>query len=340
MGKKKIFPDTGFRPDRYMRRLHVNRKYKDRLFCILFGQDRDALLQLYNALNGSAYTDPSRLTVITLDNIIYMKMVNDLAFMVVGTLNLYEHQSTYNPNMPLRFLLYIAEEYDRIIHGQDANLYGEKLVTLPTPQCVVFYNGDRETADEELLRLSDAFQNKDVQTDLELTVHLRNINLGHNQSLMDGCPKLREYACLIGRVKENLADGRTVKASVEEAVNYCLDRGILTDFLTENRSGVLGMLRLLTEYDEKKHIRLLKRDAREEGLAEGMAEGLAAGMLQERAAMILELLSRYGEVPSELQTAIADQKDLPTLREWSRIAAECGSINAFMEQTGSGISRQ
>ena len=145
---------------------------------------------------------------------------------------------------------------------------------------------------------------------------------------MDGCPRLREYACLIGRVKENLADGRTVKASVEEAVNYCLDRGILTDFLTENRSGVLGMLRLLTEYDEKKHIRLLKRDAREEG------------MLQERAAMILELLSRYGDVPTELQTSITDQSDLPTLREWSRIATGCGSIDAFVEQTGIEISRQ
>lgn len=225
MGKKRIFPATRFRPDRYMQKLHVNRKYKDRLFCILFGQDRDALLQLYNALNGSAYTDPGRLTVVTLDNIIYMRMVNDLAFIVVGTLNLYEHQSTYNPNMPLRFLLYIAEEYDRIIHGQDANLYGEKLVTLPTPQCVVFYNGNRETEDEEILRLSDAFQNRDVQADLELTVHLRNINLGHNQSLMDGCPRLREYACLVGRVKENLADGISIKASVEEAVNYCLDRG-------------------------------------------------------------------------------------------------------------------
>lgn len=322
MGKKRIFPATRFRPDRYMQKLHVNRKYKDRLFCILFGQDRDALLQLYNALNGSAYTDPGRLTVVTLDNIIYMRMVNDLAFIVVGTLNLYEHQSTYNPNMPLRFLLYIAEEYDRIIHGQDANLYGEKLVTLPTPQCVVFYNGNRETEDEEILRLSDTFQNRDVQADLELTVHLRNINLGHNQSLMDGCPRLREYACLVGRVKENLADGISIKASVEEAVNYCLDRGILTDFLTENRSGVLGMLRLLTEYDEKKHIRLLKRDAREEG------------MLQERAAMIMELLSRYGDVPTELQTAVTDQSDLPTLRKWSRIATGCGSIEAFLEQTG------
>ncbi len=332
MGKKRIFPATRFRPDRYMQKLHVNRKYKDRLFCILFGQDRDALLQLYNALNGSAYTDPGRLTVVTLDNIIYMRMVNDLAFIVVGTLNLYEHQSTYNPNMPLRFLLYIAEEFDRIIHGQDANLYGEKLVTLPTPQCVVFYNGDRETEDEEILRLSDAFQNRDVQADLELTVHLRNINLGHNQPLMDGCPRLREYACLVGRVKENLADGISIRASVEEAVNYCLDRGILTDFLTENRSGVLGMLRLLTEYDEKKHIRLLKRDARE--------EGLAAGMLQERASMIMELLSGYGDVPPELQTAVTNQSDLPTLRKWSHIAAACGSMEAFMEQTGIEISGQ
>lgn len=137
----------------------------------------------------------------------------------------------------------------------------------------------------------------------------------------DTCPRLWEYASLVGRVKENLTDGMSIRASVEEAVNYCLNRGILTDFLMENRSGVLGMLRLLTEYDEKKHIRLLKRDAREEG------------MLQERATMILELLSGYGDVPAELQTAITDQKDLPTLREWSRIAAGCGSIEAFLEQT-------
>lgn len=328
MGKKKIFPDTGLRPDRYMRRLHVNRRYKDRLFCTLFSRDRDALLQLYNALNDTAYTDSSQLTVITLDNIIYMKMVNDLAFMVAGALNLYEHQSTYNPNMPLRFLLYIAEEYDRIVHGQDMNLYGEKLVTLPTPQCVVFYNGDRETGDEEVLRLSDAFQNRDIPADLELTVHLRNINLGRNQSLMDRCPRLWEYASLVGRIKENLSEGMSTRASVEEAVDYCLEQGILADFLIENRSGVLGMLRLLTEYDEKKHIRLLKRDAREEGMAEGM--------LQERADMILELLSAHGDVPAELRAAITEQKDLPTLRDWCRIAARCNSMEEFVEQTGCG----
>ena len=145
MGKKGIFPDIRLRLNMYMRGLQVNRKYKDRLFCALFGQDREALLQLYNALNNTAYTDSGQLTIVTLDNIIYMKMVNDLAFVIAGVLNLYEHQSTYNPNMPLRFLLYIAEEYDRITHSQNTDIYGEKLVVLPTPQCVVFYNGDKRT---------------------------------------------------------------------------------------------------------------------------------------------------------------------------------------------------
>lgn len=330
MGKKGIFPGIRPRLNMYMRRPHINRKYKDRLFCALFGQDREALLQLYNALNGTAYTDSSQLTVVTLDNIIYMKMVNDLAFVIAGVLNLYEHQSTYNPNMPLRFLLYIAEEYDRITHRQNTDIYGEKLVMLPTPQCVVFYNGDKRTADEELLRLSDAFQNKDVPADLELTVHLRNINLGHNRNLMRQCPRLWEYASLVGRIKEDLASGFPIKTAVEEAVSYCLEQGILTDFLRENRSGVLGMLRALTEFDEKKHIRLMKQYAREDGLAEGRAEG----MLTERAATILEFLAAHGDVPADFQARITGQTDISTLRAWTHIAAHCDSLADFMEKTG------
>lgn len=342
MGKKSILPNIGLRLNMHMHRLHINRKYKDRLFCTLFGQDREALLQLYNALNGTAYTDSSQLTVITLDNIIYMKMVNDLAFVIAGVLNLYEHQSTYNPNMPLRFLLYIAEEYDRITHRQNTDIYGERLVMLPTPQCVVFYNGTAKTEDEELLRLSDAFQNKDIPADLELTVHLRNINLGHNQALMSQCPKLWEYASLVGRIRENLTGGIPTKVAVEEAVSYCLDQGILTDFLMENRSGVLGMLRALTEFDEKKHIRLMKQYAKEDGLAEGLAEGhakglaegLTKGMIQERTAVILELLSAHGDVPDKLQTLITGQTDISTLRSWTHIAAHCNGFADFMEKTG------
>lgn len=320
MGKKGIIQSIRTGLNTYIHRLHVNRKYKDRLFCALFSEDKQALLQLYNALHGTAYTDPGQLTVVTLDNIIYMKMVNDLAFVIAGVLNLYEHQSTYNPNMPLRFLLYIAEEYDKIIHRQDVDIYGSKLVMLPTPQCVVFYNGGRETEDEEVLRLSDAFQNKDIPSDLELTVHLRNINLGHNEALMNQCHKLWEYASLVSRVNENLAGGMAKEIAVEEAVTYCLDREILTDFLKSNRSGVLGMLRLLTEYDEKEHMRRVKR------------EGEEIGELKRSREVIYDFLGRLGEIPVDIYKCVEAQEDMGTLRQWYIAAPQVESFNAFRKK--------
>lgn len=336
MKRDKLLQNIRIHWERYKRKRHINRHYRDRLFCTLFGQDKEALLQLYNGLHDTQYTDASQLTVITLNNIIYMKMVNDLAFIVVGVLNLYEHQSTYNPNMPLRFLLYIAEEYDTLVMQQKANLYGSKLIELPTPQCVVFYNGNRDTADEEILHLSDAYQNKDIPADLELTVHLRNINLGHNEALMKQCHKLWEYASLIDRVNRNLAEDMSVEAAIEEAITYCIDHNILADFLTANRSGVIGMLRLLTEYDEKKTMKMIARDAREEGYNDGLeagrSEGLSEGMRQDRVAVIFELLSVHGDVPETLQTKIREQTNLSVLRTWCHIAATCESVADFEKQ--------
>lgn len=317
MRKKGIIQNTRTRMSLQMRKPRVNRKYRDRLFCALFGQDKEALLQLYNALHGTSYTDSGQLTVVTLDNIIYMKMTNDLAFVIAGVLNLYEHQSTYNPNMPLRFLLYIAEEYDAIIQQQDANIYGDKLVMLPTPQCVVFYNGDRDIADEELLHLSDAFQNREISADLELTVHLRNINPGHNKALMTQCHKLWEYSTLVSQVKENLAAGMEKGSAVEEAVRYCLDQGILTDFLTANRSGVLGMLRLLTEYNEKEHMRRLKRDSRIEG-----------ALLQSRED-ILDLLQDIAPIPEDIIARVSAEENGTILRRWLKAAARATDIDDF-----------
>ncbi len=321
MRKESIFQSARVRLNMYMHKLHVNRKYKDRLFCALFGQDKEALLQLYNALHGTEYTDSSQLTVVTLNNIIYMKMVNDLAFVVAGMLNLYEHQSTYNPNIPLRFLLYIAEEYDEMIHHQDADIYGSKLVLLPTPQCVVFYNGEKETTDEETLHLSDAFQNKEVSADLELTVHLRNINLGHNKALMERCHKLWEYASLVDKIKENLAGGMTRESAVEDAVIYCINQGILTDFLTANRAGVLGMLRLLTEYDEKAHMRRLERDTRIDEA------------LRQRRQDILELLGQIGQIPEDIGAQINAEENRDILRNWLVAAAKSVDMDDFREKT-------
>ena len=165
MAKKKVLT---FSWDHFMERLRNSvfrpkRQVKDIVFRLIFGNNKEALLQLYNALHKTKYTDPNALRIVTLDNAIYISMKNDLAFLLVGTINMYEHQSTVNPNMPVRFMIYLAQEYQMLVESASSSLYGNKLIPLPTPQCVVFYNGTEETPDEYELRLSSAFCNQDVE---------------------------------------------------------------------------------------------------------------------------------------------------------------------------------
>lgn len=120
-------------------RLRINRKYKDRLFRFLFRDKRD-LLELYNALNGTDYKDPDELEIVTMEDVIFLKMKNDLSFIIAGRLNLYEHQSTVNPNMPLRGLLYLAQQYEGLVSAGEKSMYGKRRIELPTPEYVVFYN--------------------------------------------------------------------------------------------------------------------------------------------------------------------------------------------------------
>ena len=117
----------------------VRRDHKDTLFRMIFST-RENLLSLYNAVNHSHYTDAKELEIVTLENAVYMNMKNDQAFLLDMQLNLYEHQSTWNPNMPLRFLIYVTKEYQMLIRNQ--TLYASTLVELPTPHFVVFYNGE------------------------------------------------------------------------------------------------------------------------------------------------------------------------------------------------------
>ncbi|MBO5208455.1 MAG: hypothetical protein J6B68_03825, partial [Lachnospiraceae bacterium] len=163
----------------------VHKQFKDRLFRFLFEEDKEALLQIYNALNGTDYQDASQLQVVTIENAVYIVMKNDLAFVLAGTMNLYEHQSTYNPNMPVRFLIYLASEYQKVVQEAEESLYGARQIMLPTPQCVVFYNGEKDMPEEQILRLSDAFENKKQEADVEVKVRMLNINYGHNKELME-----------------------------------------------------------------------------------------------------------------------------------------------------------
>ena len=139
--------------------IHVNKKYKDTVFRKLFGENKENALSLYNAVNHTSYTDPDDLEYTTLEDVIYMKYKNDVSFLIDKTLSLYEHQSSYNPNMPLRGFLYYADLYRKLIHRSE-RLYSKHLLKIPLPHYIVFYNGSEKYMGEErrTLRLSDAFE--------------------------------------------------------------------------------------------------------------------------------------------------------------------------------------
>ncbi len=181
---------SGFESQSYST-ANVQLKYKDTMFRMLFKEKKN-LLSLYNALNKTAYTDVDKLEITTLENAVYMNYKNDISFVFDYELMLYEHQSTVNPNMPFRDLIYVTKVLQTIT--KDENLYGQTLIKLPTPRFVVFYNGTNEQPKQQILRLSDAFQKKLDFPELELCVTVYNINWGNNQELMDACHTLREYA--------------------------------------------------------------------------------------------------------------------------------------------------
>ena len=249
----------------------VYRGVKDRLFRFLFTQDREALLQLYNALNGTDYQDASQLQVVTIENAVYVMMKNDLAFILAGTISMYEHQSTYNANMPLRFLIYLAQEYQNMMEQVGQGLYGSRRIPLPTPQCVVFYNGTQREPEEQILNLSDAFINKDREADLELRVRMLNINYGHNKELMEKCRVLKEYAMFVDISRQYIEQGLPRQEAMESAIQYCIEQGILAEELTKYRAEVLGMI--LEEFDREKYERTIRADGFEDGREEGIEIG-------------------------------------------------------------------
>ena len=243
------------------------RDYKDTLFRLLF-RDRNRLLSLYNAVNGTSYNSPEDLTVVTLENAVYMNMKNDVAFLVDFHLNLYEHQSTWNPNMPLRNLFYVAKEYQTLT--RDESLYAPQLVKIPTPNFVVFYNGDREIGDSCVLKISDSFEHPTEDPGLELKVKILKIAPGKNSELLDTCQTLKEYMLFVERVRLH-AKTMTVGAAVHRAVTECIREGILSDFLSQNRAEVIAVS--IFEYDEERELALMRKAIASEARKEGNNEG-------------------------------------------------------------------
>ena len=239
----------------------ANRKYKDTIFRMLFS-DKKNLLSLYNALNGKNYSDCDKLEIVTLENAIYMSMKNDLAFILDLDLFLWEHQSTYNPNIPLRDLMYIAKEYEKYIKEKGISLYSSRQKKIPAPQFIVFYNGNRKIGERMEHRLSDAYETVRGEPALELKVLVININEGHNQKLMESCQILKEYAQYVSKVR-TYKKTLSLNEAVEKAVEECIQEGILRDFLLKHRAEVVAMS--IFEYDREWEEELLRKEEFEAG---------------------------------------------------------------------------
>ena len=258
------------------RQVKANRQYKDTVFRMLF-KDRKNLLSLYNAMNQTTYTDEEALQIVTLENAIYMGMKNDLAFIMDMNLYLYEHQSTYNPNIPLRDLFYISNEYQKLVVQK--SLYSSTLQKIPAPKFVVFYNGTKQVEDVSEFRLSSAYEYPTADPDLELRVTVLNVNEGHNQELMEHCQMLKEYAQYVAKVRKYAAlQEFSLEQAVEYAVNECIADGILAEFLTINRAEVISMS--IFEYDKDEEEKKLRKAEFEAGKEAGIEIGRRALLIQ------------------------------------------------------------
>ena len=294
MAKRKNRQVTVKRKQTDSGKIAANRNYKDTVFRKLFSE-RKNLLSLYNAINRTAYTDENALEIVTLESAIYMGMKNDLAFIIDTNLFLFEHQSTYNPNIPLRDLFYISGEYQKLVDQK--SIYSSTLLKLPEPNFIVFYNGTEKKADRWVNCLSDAYEKHIGDPNLELKVITLNINEGYNKDLMKQCKILREYAQYVEKVRE-YASTMDLNAAVEKAVDECIHQGILEEFLRANRMEVIAVS--IYEYDKEEEEKKLRR-------AE-YAAGMLAG--EKRLETLISLLLQNGR-NAEIQKVVDD----PELRE-------------------------
>lgn len=260
-----------------MEHYYLNRKYKDRLFRFIFS-DKGNLLQLYNAINDSHYNNPDDLVITTIDDVVYMGMKNDLSFIIDDIMSLYEHQSTHSPNLPLRGLFYFSAMYRNYIEPMKQKLYTDSPLRIHFPVYLVFYNGSMEEPERKEIPLSDLFiQNgKGLQPALECTALLLNINVGHNQELMEKCRILKEYAQFIHTIRSKISVGLPFQEAVETAVEDCISQNILSEILRKNKAAVIDMI--LTEYDENEFREFLKEDSWKKGHEAGVQDGIKTGI--------------------------------------------------------------
>ena len=246
-----------------------NREFKSDVFSMLT-ENPEYALDIYKALGGRSDAVASMVEIKTLEKGISLSVRNDAAFIIGTDLNLYEHQSTYNSNMPLRSLLYLAEILKPMLKGND--LYGRRLVKIPKPRFIVFYNGTEDRPEIEHQKLSDAYEcEADGDDSIELNCTVYNINPDKNDDLKQSSYVLRGYMEFVNKVRELRDEDMDKEAIVEKAVDYCIENHILEDFFRKRKDEVIKQMTLDMTFEAREKI--FRKEEREEGLREGLKAG-------------------------------------------------------------------
>ncbi|CUQ76806.1 Uncharacterised protein [Lachnospira pectinoschiza] len=275
------------------------RQYKDNVFCLLY-RDKNNLLDLYNGLNDTNYTNVDDLTVTTLKGGIYMKYKNDASFVFGQDLYMFEQQSSRNPNMPLRFLHYLSDVYRQMYTNSD--LHRSTTLKIPVPHFVTFYNGKQPLEAESTLRLSDMYEKNIDCPELELIVRVININTANNagnksrtfnsnindnsasnsnmhtysSEFLSKCETLKDYMTFVNKVRVKTdVEKIDIRTAVTEAVDECIAENVLSEFFRNHREEVITVS--IYEYDEEGHLEIVKEEGRQLGIAEGRQLGLDEG---------------------------------------------------------------
>lgn len=264
----------------------VKRNYKDSVFRRLF-ENKEALIELYNALSGRNYSTETDLEIITLENSIFGDMKNDLAFIIDGRfIILIEHQSTVSPNLPFREFIYLAKEYERLFFSAD--VYSKEKIRLPVPELYVFYNGTEDRPVEEELKLSDSFCCECDTIAIEAIVKVINVNYEKNAELLRGCELLADYSKFIYMIRKRERITKDLQKAMEESIETCIKEGILTEFLKKNGGEIMSILYDALTREECEAIR--ENDGYVRGLREGEASGEARGEAKEKSSIARKML--------------------------------------------------
>lgn len=287
-----------------------NREYKDSVFVDLFYSDETAkrnLLSLYNALHDTDLKDEGLIKKIRIEDILYKNFNNDISCQVGDGIFVFgEHQSTINPNIPVRYAMYAGRAYEQVLDKRDR--YRTRLVKIPTPEFYVFYNGRQDYPVQQTLSLSDAFVNRPGDNSMGLKVTVININTDKAHEILDKCVILREYSQFIDTVRAH-ADGAD---PIKKAIEDCISRGILAEYLKRKGSEVRNML--VAEYSYEEDIKVKQEEAKQEGISQGLSQGI------ER--MIVNALTTTGSIKQTASILRLDEETVRRIAETNGIVEE------------------